>query len=636
MRSGGVHRLALDTETSGLDWRRNAIIGYVVTFSDDPRDSYYVPFRHAGTANVGGHAGLTTPHGWNGKLAPGEGELVEALDQPEFQIVGHHLHFDLKFMSRVGFKMRGTFEDTMINEPLIDELVGRYSLKACCHRHKVQAKKDEEIIAHLRSKFPEIKPDDKGAMGHFWRLSGDDKVAVDYAVGDGTSTWQLRDAQMIEIKKTDRYQGVEVPSMELVHNVESRLIPILARMMIRGIRVDENRLEELLEHIGGTEQHGNGLIDKLMNEFPSGFNVKSPKDAQAWVEKHGHTDWPMTAPSLRFPNGQPSFKEEWLKKYPAGQKIVKVRKYTTLRDSFMLPARDTHLWKGRIHTNFHQLRDDDYGTVTGRLSSSEPNMQAVPKHDEETSKLIRSMFIPDDGMTWGSTDYSQMEPRLLAYYSRCKVLLNGYRADPPIDAHTAVSMEMSGNWHEMTESEQKHYRNAYGKRINQTLITGGGAGVLVKKYGVAEADAKQKMRDYFRAMPEIKDFQNKSSRRFRMRGYMISLLNRRMRLDNPHHDYRALNRLLQTGNADALKLKMVEVGEYLNEADPTGEDINLLLNCHDAVDFQFTKAGEVLYRHCIKIMEDFSSGRAVIKLDVPIVVDHGEGRNWSEATWGSK
>lgn len=635
LRHGNPLQLALDTETSGLDWRRNHIVGYVVTFSDDPRDSYYVPFRHEGTANVGGQPGPDTPHGWKGKLSPGEAELIAELDRSELMIVGHHLAFDLKFLSCVGYTMQPRFEDTIINEPLIDELIGRYSLDSCAHRHKVQAKKSQLIYDHIHNKFPEV-PADKKSMGHFWRLSGDDPIANEYAAGDGTTTWQLRDAQMKVIKKTDVYMGQEVPSMELVHDIESRLIPILARMTIKGIKIDEARLEELLEHIGGTERNGSGQIDRLLNEFPPDFNTKSPKDVRAWMEKHGNTDWPLTMPSKMFPNGQPSFKEEWLKKSPAGQKVVKIRKLTTLRDSFLVPARDTHIFKGRIHTEFHQLREDDFGTVTGRLSSSSPNMQAIPKHDPENSKLIRSMFIPDKGMTWGSTDYSQMEPRLLAYYSRCKVLMEGYKANPPVDAHTAASIAMNDNWHNLDKLGQKVYRDAYGKRINQTLITGGGANVLVEKYGMDPRDVRTKMSDYFRAMPEIKVFQKSASARFRNRGYMLSLLDRRMRLDDVRYDYRALNRLLQTGNAEALKLKMVEIGEFLNKADPKHETIDLLLNCHDSVDYQYTVDGESHYHTCIKMMEDFSSDKAVIKLDVPIVVDHGEGRNWSIATWGDK
>lgn len=605
----------VDTETTGLDWKRNAIIGYVLTFSPNPADSLYVPFRHAGNANVGGRNGPPNPLAWDRKLAPGEAELVRALDRSGLKLTFHNAAFDLKFLSQVGFTFQPRIEDTMINAPLIDELVGKYSLENCAARAKVQAKKSAEIVAYLMSKFPDTK-NEREAMGHFWRLSGDDRMAVEYATGDGTTTWQLRDAQMVEIQNQE---------LTLVHDIESRLIPILAKMMVKGIKIDEERLGLVIEEV-------DKIIDKAKNTLPSDFNVRSPRDVREWMEKHGCTDWPMTPPSKSFPDGQPSFPEGWLEEREAGRPIVAVRKYMTLRDTFLHPLRDTHMFKGRVHCDFHQLRNDNYGTITGRLSSSSPNMQAVPKHDVDTGKLFRSIFVPDEGMTWGSVDYSQCEPRLLAYYTRCKVLLDDYRNNPKADAHTAVSIAMAGGrWDQMDKAEQKKFRNERGKRVNQTLVTGGGKGVIVKKYKVDPNEVDQIWNDYFRAMPEIRPFQKKAEQRYLQRGYMLSLLGRRMRLQSRDTAYRATNRLLQGGNAEILKLKLVEVGEFLATQNA---NIDILLNCHDATDFQFDRDAEPVYRQCLEIMQDFHSENAVIKLDLPMTVDHDEGRNWAEATYG--
>lgn len=615
-----------DSETSGLDWRHHHIVGYVVTFSPDPRDSYYVPFRHLGNANVGGRNGPPTKDGWDGKLAPGERELITALDKPGTTMCGHNMAFDLKFLSRVGFKFRPRVEDTMINEPLLDELVGRYSLEACCQRHKVQSKKSSEIKAHIRQLFPEVTKDE---MGHYWRLAGDDRVAVEYACGDGTSTWQLRDAQMKEL---------EAQELMRVWDVESRLIPVLARMMVRGIKVDEARLDWLLdERAKGSPAY---KVVQLLNAFPPDFNERSPIDVRAWMERHGETGWPMTAPSKTFPNGQPSFTADWLEKSEAGKKIVDLRKLTNLRNSFILPLKERHLWNGRVHTTFNQLRGDEYGTVTGRLSSSEPNMQQVPKHDEELGRLFRSAFVPDFDW-WGERDYSQIEPRLLAYYTRAKALLDAYRTDPNTDAHMAVSKAInaakiaSG---EMDAAALKKYRNDIGKRINQTLVTGGGKGVLVSKYKVPADQVDKAWNDYFRAMPEIRPFQKRAAMRMRQRGYVIDLLGRRARLNDPNFDYRATNRLLQCGNASILKDKMVAVDDYLESESKGGKRpaCEVLLNCHDALSFQFDESARRVYDHCKIIMEDFSSEQATIKLDLPIIVDQGEGRNWATASYGEE
>lgn len=612
-------------ETSGLDFKRNHITGYVVCLGPNDADSYYIPFRHLGNANIGGRQGPTTATNWDGELAPGERELIEAIDKQGVTNFGHNYGFDLKFLSRVGFKFRSRCEDTIINEPLLNEFAGRFSLDACTARHGVQAKKGAMINDYLCGKFPEAAKAPKQAMGHFWRLAGDDPMAVMYAEGDGPSTWQLRDAQMKDIRKIDTYAGREMPSLEQVWDVESRLIPVLARMSVRGIKIDEEGLSNLRRKIK------TGL-ERLYGAFPSGFNARSPKDVQDWMTKHGCTDWPRTAPTKRFPTGSPSMNKAWLENHDAGRQIVKVRKLETLRDTFVMPLQTDHLFKGRVHTTYNQLRNDEFGVVVGRLSSNDPNLQAVPKHDEEIGYMYREIFVPDEGMIWGSPDYNQCEPRLLAYYSRCKVLMEGYRANPPLDAHTAVAMVAHRNWASLGKAEQKTYRNEVAKRINQTVITGGGKGVLVTKYKMDPNEVDKFWNDYFKAMPEIRTIQKRMAKVFRERGYILTLLNRRCRFDGDR-DYVALNRALQGGNADVLKSKMVEVDGYLASE---GYPIDVLNNCHDAVDYQFTEDNRKHYDECLRIMEDFTSDNTAIKLDIPIPVDGGEGASWAEAIYGAK
>lgn len=221
------------------------------------------------------------------------------------------------------------------------------------------------------------------------------------------------------------------------------------------------------------------------------------------------------------------------------------------------------------------------------------------------------------------------EPRLLAFYSRSRALIEGYTANPPVDAHTAVSAAMNKNWPNMTKEERKQYRDVIGKRINQTLITGGGKGVLVKKYGMDPNEVNEAWNNYFRAMPEIKTLQKKAASVFRQRGYILSLLGRRARLRDPDKDYTAVNRLLQCGNADILKAKMVEIDAYLASEN---RPIDVLNNVHDSLDYQFDEAYRKVYAECLRIMTDFSSG--LIEIDIPMAVDAGEGRNWAEATWG--
>jgi DNA polymerase I-like protein with 3'-5' exonuclease and polymerase domains len=629
--------LAYDSETSGLDWRVNHVVGHVVTFSPDPRDSYYIPFRHAGGGNVGGHRGPDTKDGWDGKLAPGERELLDRVFRPGRRIVGHNLAFDLKFV----FRLIGTqafepqFEDTMINEPLIDEFAGKFSLEACCARRGVQAKKGQLMYNHIHALFPEV-PANKDAMGHFWRLAGDDPIAVEYATGDGTSTWQLRDSQMIDIRERVEFRRVngepQYTSLEKVHNIESRLIRILARMTCKGIKVDVAYFEALRDKLNGQIEE---LIGRDFAGHPDQANVsfQAGSDVRWFMEKHGVTDWPMTPKTKK-----PSFPESWLKLSEPGRKIIAGRQVVHMRNSFITPLLEEHIWKGRVHANMNQMRGDDYGTIIGRLSEDSPNLQQAHKRDPVRGRMLRGGFLPDDGMIFAEADYRQCEPVLLAYYSRCKVLLDGFRAVPPIDAHAAVTRAMNlHRGYDDWDAAQKKAARENGKRINQTLITGGGMNVIVEKYDADPKEVAKQYADYFRAMPEIKTTQKNMSATFRRRKYMVTLLGRRLHLptNSKHSDmsYVALNRILAGGNADVLKSKMVEIDDYLEaEGRPP---IDMLNNIHDAIDFQFAPEARPVYNKCIEIMQQFGPDD-LIHLDLPLGVDHDEGPNWAIATFGEE
>lgn len=599
--------VSLDTETSGLDFKRNHIVGYVTAFGPHPDDSYYLPVRHLGNANLGGMAGPSTPKGWTGERHKGEDALLAALSDPRLNLFGHNFGFDLRFMAKTGWKFGPRCEDTIVNAALLDEFQNGFDLENCAYLARVGAKKTELIIKYLTEKFGLSPKEQSDAMGHFWRLPGDDPIAHEYAAGDGTTTWQLRDWQ---------HGKLAAEGLQRVHKVECRLVPILARMSVKGVKIDVEQLGRLRAQIDAT-------IDQLLSALPRDFNARAPSQVQKFLTDHDVANWPMTPPSKRFPKGQPSFPEEWLIKSPAGKQIVKLRHYLTLRSTFTGPLASEHMFKGRVHTTFNQLRGDEYGATTGRLSSNGPNLQAIPKRDKEIGKLYRAVFVPDEGMEWFSADYSQLEPRLLAYYSRCGLMLEGYRASPPIDAHTTVTRAAN-----LLTPEGKPDRDM-GKRCNMLIINGGGAGAMVTKFGMERGHALKVLNDYFTAAPEIKNLQKKSERLFGQRGYIKTLLERKLRLRRRDIAFMSLNRILQGGNADVIKLKMCEVDDYLaSENYP----IELLLTIHDSLDGQLFPANEKHIAEVIRIMENFGPGQE-ITLDIPIVVNYDLGENWGDATF---
>ncbi len=597
-RLSSADKVVIDVETSGLDWKNNYIVGYVFTFSSNPNDSYYIPVRHRSNnlydflppedASIEGIKTLN-------KIHPFEMDINSIFKERNIHLIGHNLAFDLKFLHKHRIDItKCTFEDTMINAGLINEYRSSYSLENCCIDAGVQPKKGHELYQYLKGKFG--GPDTSKQMANFWLLDGEDEMGVEYAKGDGTSTYQLWEKQQDDLDKQDLRQ---------VWLLENKVIRVLHRIVTRGVNIDENRLDKVANQT-------TRKLEEAKSNLPLDLNIRSGAQMKSLFDSAGVIDYPVTD------KGNPSFAESWLLTNDLGRKIVAARKYGNLINSFINPMY-AYIHQGRIHTEFNQSRSDQYGTITGRLSSSRPNMQQVPKRNVELGKLFRSVFIPDEGMIWGSVDYSQCEPRLLAHYSKCKVLLSGYLSNPPIDAHTAVAKAAGID------------RDA-GKRLNQGLLTGMGKAKLIAELGVSEAQGEKIWDDYFKSMPEIKILQRTAASKMKITGFVKSILGRRARLDTRTHDmsYKAVNRLLQCGNADIIKKAMVDIDNYLESE---GDQVHMLLSIHDSIDFQFYEDNRPQFERALEIMQDFGPDRGVSLL-VPMDVDVGEGKNWAEASYG--
>jgi DNA polymerase I-like protein with 3'-5' exonuclease and polymerase domains len=474
-------------------------------------------------------------------------------------------------------------------------------LAVCCQRAGVQDKKGDALYQHLATKFGGVPTKDQ--MGNYWKLRGDDPVGVEYAMGDGVSTWALWQYQVEALRRED---------MDGIRRLESAVTRVVYRMMRRGVPIDRERLTAV-------HREAEAMVLRAREALPPDFNVLAPSQIEKLLRDNGITNWPMTAPSKTFKNGKPQFNEAFLVTNEPGRRIIAVRKYEHMIDTFIKPMMERHIWDdGCCHSTFNQARSDEFGTVTGRFSSNEPNLQQVPKRNKEIGSLVRSFFVPFDGEIWADADLSQCEPRILAHYSGAKVLTEGYMSVPFVDAHQAVANAAS------IDRED-------GKRLNQTLITGGGKGKIVAMLGARGAGVYDA---YFEALPEIKTLQKNSSRRMETRGYVISMLKRRARLESRDKSYKAMNRLLQCGNADVVKLAMVRIDNYFEK---NGDNVKILNTVHDALGFSVPDDDDCKrqYDHAMRLFTDFGPGRSV-EMRVPMAAEYAYGANWAEASYPKK
>jgi DNA polymerase-1 len=377
----------------------------------------------------------------------------------------------------------------------------------------------------------------------------------------------------------------------------------------RGVKVDEQQLDYVRK-----------LIDTKISEskavIPENLNVRSPVQMEKLMRDAGHTNWPLTA------KGRPSFPETWLETFELGQKIVAVKKYTNLKNSFIEGQIMNHLHKGRIHTTFNQLKMDDYGTVTGRLSASEPNLQQVPKRNKELAKMFRTIFVPDDGYIWSANDYKQQEFVVFAHYSESAKLIEGYNQDPPVDMHSACSGLMG-------------VERDLAKQLNLGKLYWMGIPKLADKLKISVMDAGQLSRSWDDALPEASIFRYNAKSVAESRitpsqfGYVRSILGRRRRYKDIGYSYQAANAIIQMSSADITKLKMVEIDDLFIESN---EEAQLLLQVHDELDWQFPIGGTALNEKALGVMQNFQEGQPIV-LRARLGVDHSAGKNWSEATF---
>ena len=525
----------------------------------------------------------------------------------------HNATYDVGWLEASGFKVNGRINDTMLAAALIDENRFSYTLNALSKDY-LNEYKSETL---LRDAAKDWNIDPKKEM---WKLPSG--FVGEYAEQDVILTSKLWDLFNVEIDRQ---------SLSDVYNLELDLLPLLLEMTRRGVRVD-------IEKAGVLEKEFINKEKVLLHDIKKETGIDVEIWAAASVAKAFDKlkiDYPRTPKSK-----QPSFTKNFLANHenPLAQKIVKAREINKARTTF-IETIYKHSHKGRIHAHIHQMRSDDGGTVTGRFSYSNPNLQQIPARNKNLGPRIRSIFIPEKDHKWGAFDFSQQEPRLVAHYARLtdqfksEEIIEAYE-DPRTDFHQLVA-DMAG------------IPRKQAKTINLGLFYGMGKNKLSAELGITKPEAEDLFNKYHTRVPFVKSLATAVTKRASDKGKIRTLKGRVCRFDLwepnefgihrplPYNEalsewaggengvyyhrirraftYKALNRLIQGSAADQTKQVMVDLYK---------EGIVPHIQIHDELDISIKNEKEV--DKIIEIMQNS------IKLEVPTLVDVEIGPSWGE------
>jgi DNA polymerase I-like protein with 3'-5' exonuclease and polymerase domains len=522
--------------------------------------------------------------------------------------IGANLIYDLAFLSAAGVEVRGPFYDVQIAEPLLDENRLTYSLDSLAQKYFGEHKVEQTLSDWMTQAFGKK---DKNAI---WKMPS--HIVAPYAIGDVDLPLRIFARQKIELKKRGRLWELFL--------LESRLIPMLLAMRQRGVRVDLDQAEQLYKKLTKQQAETVAAI-----KHQSGIEI-APWNARSLANVFDHL-------GLQYRRTEktkaPSFTKAWLEHHqnPIADLIRKVRHLDKLRETFVNGILERHI-NGRIYTQFHQLRSDSNGTVTGRMSSSLPNLQQIPVRSEE-GRRIRSIFIPEGGQRWFQNDWSQVEYRLIAHDAAslnlpgAQAVVDKYRTDESADFHQIVA--------DMTGLD----RNA-AKAVNFGLAYGEGAVKLCTSLGLSRENGEALLKEYHRRAPFIKQLSSGCMsiaartgeietllgriRRFNMweirHGGQITYFRERRPGSRRAFTHAALNARIQGSAADIMKLAMANIWES-GVCEVIGAPH---LTVHDELDGSYhdDKAGREALCELKHLME------TCVELLVPLRVDAGTGPNW--------
>tara|TARA_R110000824_G_scaffold134396_1_gene297377 strand:- start:46 stop:1896 length:1851 start_codon:yes stop_codon:yes gene_type:complete len=517
----------------------------------------------------------------------------------------HNAMYDVCWLRAMGFKINGRIIDTMIATSLIDENRGRYDLNSICKDYIHESKNEYALQEAAKSWGIDPKQE-------MYKLPA--LYVGEYAEKDAELTLKLWQACKHEIQVQDVWS---------IFDLETSLTPCLIDMRFKGVRVDIEEAKKLKKMMGEEEK-------KLLKEIKNETGV----DVQIWAAASIATVFDkLKEPYERtIKTKAPSFTKNFLSNHthPVVKKIADAREINKAHTTFI----DTilkHVHKGRIHADINQLRSDQGGTVTGRFSYQNPNLQQIPARNKDLGPIIRRIFIPEKNHMWGCFDYNQQEPRLVVHYA---LLQNLYGVDKIAEAYKEEKVDFHKIVADMAEIPRSH-----AKTINLGLFYGMGKAKLQAQLGVSKEKTEELLGKYNTEVPFVKQLLKKVMSRADERGQIRTLLGRlcRFHLWEPRqfgihkalpHDqallehgpgikhaytYKALNKLIQGSAADMTKKAMIDLHK---------EGIIPHIQVHDELDISVKNDKQA--KHIVEIME------SAVELEIPNKVDYESGDNWGE------
>ena len=605
----GAKSIAIDVETKdpnlktkGPGWPTGdgEVVGYAVAV-----DGWkgYIPIRHGG----GGNIDERIVNNWMKKVCESPAEKIM-----------HNAQYDAGWLRRMGFTLNGRIIDTMVVASLLDENRFSYSLNALAFDYLAKTKSEKNLTEAAR----DFGVDPKAEL---WKLPS--MHVGPYAEVDAELTLELWNYFKTLISKEDLWSII---------NLELDVLPVLIDMTWKGVRIDKDRVERTRDYLLKEEKE---MLAKIKHITGMNVEVWAAQSLAKAFDSVG-ISYPKTE------KGAPSFTRSFLSEHEheLPKMILRTRGLNKTHGTFINTIMKHTAVDGRIHSHINQIRSDDGGTVSGRISMNNPNLQQIPARDPELGPMIRSLFLPEEGEEWASIDFSQQEPRILVHYAHAysksqghdmqgvQEFVDGYQNDPDMDFHTMVA--------DMAKIPRKQ-----AKTINLGMMYGMGVNKLSDQLDIPVEEAKKLVNQYHDRVPFVKMLMHGVMNKLNSRqssGSIRSILGRKCRFDlwepdtfamnkalpykdalNEHgpttrlrraYTYKALNRLIQASAADMTKKAMVDIHKL---------GITPLIQIHDEIAVSVSSKEQV--ESIVDAMEN------AVPLGVPNKVDVEIGPSWGES-----